>query len=85
MSNEAIQQSLRDESQRIEDKERMDKEHKTAFRVAFNFLTEHYPAQDTEEYWKLTCADISIASGENIDNRLCQELLGAVLNYLAAK
>lgn len=85
MSNEAIQQSLLNESQKIDEKERMDKEHKTAFRVAFNFLTEHYPAQDTEEYWIKTCDDISFASGENIDNRLCQELLGAVLNYLGAK
>ena len=85
MSNESIQQSLFDEGKRIEERERMDKEHKAAFRVAFDFLTTHYPAQDTEEYWLKTCDDISFASGENIDNRLCQELLGAVLNYLGAK
>ena len=83
MSNESVQQSLFDESERMEIKERFDRMHKTAFRVAFNFLESHFPAQKTEEYWLKTCNDLSSVSADYLSNELCQELLCVVLNYLA--
>ena len=80
-----IQQSLFDESNRIEEQERLNRIHKTAFRVAFDFLEKHDPPENTEEYWLQTCEDINYTSADNITNELCQELLGAVLRYLSEK
>ena len=80
-----VQQSLFDESNRMEEQERLNRIHKTAFRVAFDFLEKHDPPENTEEYWLQTCKDLNYASGDNITNELCQELLSAVLVYLSNK
>ena len=70
-----IQQSLFDEENRIEQAERDQRIHKTAFRVAFDFLQAHYPPENTEEYWLKTVKELGIISSQNINNELCQRLL----------
>lgn len=83
MSEDVIQQSLLDETERMDEAERLAKGHPKAFRVAFDFLAAHYPPANTEEYWLKTCKDVSLVSAENIENQLCQDLLYAVVNYLS--
>lgn len=80
-----VQQSLFDESNRMEEQERLNRVHKTAFRVAFDFLEKHDPPESTEKYWLQTCKDLNYASGDNITNELCQTLLSAILIYLSDK
>ena len=83
MTNEAVQQSLLNEANAIE-RERNEKvSRQQAFRVAFDFLEQHLPKQNTEEYWLNLCADISYVAALNDNNKLCQELLCAVLVYIA--
>ena len=83
MTDDVIQQSLLDETERIEKYERLAKGHPKAFRDAFDFLVAHYPPANTEEYWLKTCKDVSYISAENIENELCQELLYVIVNYLS--
>lgn len=78
-----VQQSLFDEQTQIEKRERETRLHKTAFRVAFDFLQSHWPPENTEEYWLKACDDIRYASYDNTTNELCQELLSAVLVYMS--
>ena len=73
-----IQQSLLAEEQRLKEAEAERYTRQRAFRVAFDFLDHHLP-----EYWLNVCEDLSVTSAENIDNRLCQELLSAVLIYMS--
>ena len=77
-----IQQSLFDEENKIEKAERDQQIHKTAFRVAFDFLQAHYPPENTEEYWLKTAKEVGIVLFENNGNMLCQELLSGVIEYL---
>ncbi len=56
--------------------------HQKAFRCAFDFLNEHFPPQQDEEWWLKTaqeCSDASLAFGEEA---VVQELLNGVMNYL---
>lgn len=78
-----IQQSLLIEEQRLKEAEAERYTRQRAFRVAFDFLDHHLPVLETEEYWLKVCEDLSVTSAENIDNRLCQELLSAVLIYMS--
>ena len=84
MSEEvSVQQSLFKESERIETVEAYRQIHKTAFRVAYNFLEAHFPPVNTDEYWKKTCDDAAYVSAQHITNELCQGLLGSILIYLS--
>lgn len=56
--------------------------HQKAFRCAFDFLNEHFPPGDTEEWWKQTAKDCSAASIAFGETLIVIELLGAVMNYL---
>ena len=83
MTNESVQQSLLNEADTIE-RDRANKvSRQHAFRVAFDFLEKHLPTQNTEEYWLNLCNDVSYVASLNDNNMLCQELLCAVLVYIA--
>ena len=79
MTAESLKQMLREEEKKIDQSTL----HKTAFRVAFDFLMMHYPPQQSKEYWLKVCDDIRKVSEANYFNQLCQELLSAVLVYLS--
>ena len=56
--------------------------HQKAFRCAFDFLNEHFPPQQEDEWWLKTakeCSAESVAFGENV---LVMEMLTAIMNYL---
>lgn len=56
--------------------------HKKAFRTAFEFLTHHFPPENTEEYWKKVaedCGNICASTGEE---PLTVQLVSGVVNYL---
>ena len=77
-----IQQSLFEESNRIEIIQRQAQFRKEAFRAAFDFLEKHDPPVNTEEFWMQFCKDLSAVSKEHKNNELCQKLLIAVAIYL---
>ena len=79
-----VQQSLIEEVNKIDLAKQVENQHKKAFRVAFDYLITHWPVRNTEEWWEAACMDISIAAADNEDNRLCKELLTAVLDYISS-
>ena len=58
------------------------KMHKTAFRIAFDFLNTHFPPGDTDEWWVQSAKDFADASISGGENRLVMELLNAVCTYI---
>ena len=56
--------------------------HKTAFRVAFDFLTEHFPPGTDDDWWEQTAHDGSVAYAKGGYDPLQLELLVGVCNYL---
>ena len=56
--------------------------HQKAFRCAFDFLNEHFPPQQDEEWWIKTANECSAASVAFGETPIVQELLNGVMNYL---
>ena len=56
--------------------------HQKAFRCSFDFLKEHFPPGDTDEWWLKTAQECSAASVAFGETPLVLELLTAVMNYL---
>ena len=56
--------------------------HQKAFRCAFDFLNEHFPPEDDEEWWLKTTRDCSAASVAFGETDIVTELLTAVMNYI---
>ena len=56
--------------------------HKQAFRVAFNFLHEHFPPGMDPAWWDKSAQELSEASISAGENMLVIELLNAVYSYL---
>lgn len=56
--------------------------HQKAFRCAFDFLNDHFPPGDTDEWWIQTAKDCSAASVAFGENCLVMELLTAIMNYI---
>ena len=56
--------------------------HQKAFRCAFDFLNEHFPPGDTDEWWKQAAVDCSAASVAFGETPIVMELLTAIMNYL---
>lgn len=56
--------------------------HQKAFRCAFDFLNEHFPPQQEEEWWIKTAKECSAASVAFGETPLVLELLTAIMNYL---
>lgn len=77
-----VQMSLLDEANKIDALQDKLAEHKTAFRVAYDFLEKHYPPANTQEYWTRTADDMSVVADDNKSNKLCWQLLTALLLYL---
>ena len=80
-----VQQSLFDESTRMEIAEREKRIRKDAFRVVFDFLERNTPVENTAEYWEKTAQDASYTAGMHITNELCQDLMVAAITYLSDK
>lgn len=56
--------------------------HKTAFRIAFDFLSKSFPPVREEAYWKSTMELIGKTVNEHRENLLVGPLLMGVYNYL---
>lgn len=56
--------------------------HQKAFRCAFDFLNEHFPPGDTEEWWEKAAQDCSAASVAFGETDIVTELLIGIMNYL---
>lgn len=56
--------------------------HQKAFRVAFDFLNQHFPPADSDEWWLKMADDCGKASVSCGENRLLMELLSGIANYL---
>lgn len=56
--------------------------HQKAFRCAFDFLNQHFPPGDTDEWWDQTAKDCSAASLAFGETPIVIELLTAIMNYL---
>lgn len=56
--------------------------HQQAFRCAFNFLNQHFPPGDSDEWWLKAAKDCSADSVSCGETPLAIELLNAVMNYL---
>ena len=56
--------------------------HRKAFRCAFDFLNEHFPPGDTDEWWLKTAKECSAASVAFDESPIVIELLNAIMNYL---
>ena len=56
--------------------------HQKAFRVAFDFLTQHFPPGTDPEWWVQSAQEVSQASIAAGETELVNELLIAVYNYL---
>lgn len=85
MNDTSIQQSLFEEQNIIEKSKMYDELHKKAFRVAFDFLSLHFPPHNTPEWWEMFHDDIALVYWLNKDNELCKQLLYAILNYSEIK
>ena len=59
-----------------------EKQHKQAFRVAFDLLKEFYPVNNTIEWWEKFWAAVVVADAANAENPLCRQLLLAIVDYL---
>ena len=58
------------------------KMHQKAFRTAFDFLTNHFPPANTEEYWNKVALDSGNVSAECGEDPLTVQLVSGVINYL---
>ena len=56
--------------------------HQRAFRTAFDFLSSHFPPENSEEWWMRATAEISEVSAGVAGNKLAMELLAGVWEYL---
>jgi len=56
--------------------------HKRAFRVAFDYLNDHFPPGEDDSWWEQAAMDGSIVYAENGYDPLQLQLLAGVCNYL---
>lgn len=56
--------------------------HQRSFRVAFDFLTSHFPPGQDPDWWLQAAKDVSAASILSGENKLVVELLAGVYEYL---
>ena len=57
--------------------------HKQAFRIAFDFLSEHFPPEHDPNWWDKTTGDVSLIGNMYGENKLVVCLITALLEYLA--
>lgn len=68
----------------MEIEKQIEASHKRAFRTAFDFLMQHWPVQNTNEWWSRTVDDLSLTAEDTKGNELAWRLLGAILDYLSS-
>ena len=56
--------------------------HQRSFRVAFDFLTSHFPPDPAPKWWNQAAKDVAKASAQAGENKLAVGLLDAVYDYL---
>lgn len=56
--------------------------HQKAFRCAYDFLNEHFPPEESPEWWDKTAKECSAASLAFGETPIVMELLTAIMNYL---
>lgn len=56
--------------------------HKMVFRIAFDFLNDHFPPQDDPKWWEQFSIDTSAASSKSKGGPLVDGILLAIGNYL---
>ena len=56
--------------------------HKQAFRIAFDFLNEHFPPEHTPEWWEKTANDVTLIGNMYGENRAAVHLVAAMFEYL---
>lgn len=61
------------------------KQHKEAFRCAFDFLNTHFPPGEVPAWWDQTAKDCSNASVSAGESEIVLELLNGVMNYLGTE
>lgn len=67
----------------LEETERMEAQHKSAFRKTYEFLKRQYPPRWDEAYWLSAVKDITSTLGSEPDNKLLEELLACVYWHLS--
>lgn len=58
-------------------------QHKQAFRIAFDFLNEHFPPVNDDGWWKKTADDVTLIGNEFGENRSLVCLMSGVYEYLS--
>ena len=57
--------------------------HKQAFRIAFDFLNEHFPPDHDPNWWEKTMSDVSLIGNMYGENRLAVHLMTGIVEYLS--
>jgi hypothetical protein len=57
--------------------------HKQAFRIAFDFLNDHFPPENDDEWWKKTADDMTLIGNMYGENRCVVHLMTGVFEYLS--
>ena len=56
--------------------------HKQAFRIAFDFLNEHFPPENSAEWWEQAANDVTQIGNMYGESRCVVHLVAAVYEYL---
>lgn len=57
--------------------------HKQAFRIAFDFLNEHFPPENSDEWWKKAADDMALIGNMYGGNRCAVHLMTGIYEYLS--
>jgi len=56
--------------------------HKQAFRIAYDFLNEHFPPEHDPDWWTKTMNDVSLIGNMYGENKLVVYMITALVEYL---
>ena len=56
--------------------------HQQAFRIAFDFLNEHFPPEHFPEWWERTANDVTLIGNQYGENPAVPHLIAAMFEYL---
>ena len=57
--------------------------HKQAFRIAYDFLNDHFPPEHDPNWWDKTMGDVSLIGNMYGENKLVVCLITALIEYLS--
>ena len=66
----------------IEESEKAELQHKSAFRKVYEFLKRQYPPRWDEQYWLTAVTDFANTIGSEPDNKLLGDMMLCVYEYL---